>query len=96
MNVQDVKGKAKPNQARQVLLAIDLLALAGIRKVVAGVVSDMKRNREDIPAPLAEKAYSGQFKVRIPPQVHRALALQAAEEGVSLNRLASAKLSTTH
>lgn len=81
MNVQDVKGKAKPNQARQVLLAIDLLALAGIRKVVAGVVSDMKRNREDIPAPLAEKAYSGQFKVRIPPQVHRALALQAAEEG---------------
>jgi len=56
-------------------------ALAGIRKVVAGVVSDMKRNREDIPAPLAEKAYSGQFKVRIPPQVHRALALQAAEEG---------------
>ncbi len=71
-------------------------ALAGIRKVVAGVVSDMKRNREDIPAPLAEKAYSGQFKVRIPPQVHRALALQAAEEGVSLNRLASAKLSATH
>ncbi len=96
MNIQDAKGKAKPYQARQVLLAIDLLALAGIRKVVAGVVSDMKRNREDIPAPLAEKAYSGQFKVRIPPQVHRALALQAAEEGVSLNRLASAKRSTTH
>ncbi len=96
MNIQDAKGKAKPYQARQVLLAIDLLALAGIRKVVAGVVSDMKRNREDIPAPLAEKAYSGQFKVRIPPQVHRALALQAAEEGVSLNRLASAKLSATH
>lgn len=71
-------------------------ALAGIRKVVAAAVSDMKHNREDIPAPLAEKSYSGQFKVRIPPQVHRALALQAAEEGVSLNRLASAKLSATH
>jgi predicted HicB family RNase H-like nuclease len=70
-------------------------ALAGIRKTVAGVVADMKRNREDIPVPLAEKAYSGQFKVRIPPQVHRALAMQAAEEGIRLNRLASAKLAAT-
>ena len=68
-------------------------ALAGIRKIVAGAVSDMKRAREDVPAPLSEKSYSGHFKVRIPPQVHRALALQAAEQGVSLNRLASAKLS---
>lgn len=72
------------------------MALTGIRKVVAGVVADMKRNREDVPAPLAERTYSGQFKVRIPPQVHRALALQAAEAGISLNRLASAKLSATH
>ena len=71
-------------------------ALAGIRKTVAGVVADMKRNREEIPVPLAEKTYSGQFKVRIPSQVHRALALQAAEEGISLNRLASAKLAATH
>jgi predicted HicB family RNase H-like nuclease len=31
--------------------------------------------------------------VRIPPEVHRHLAMQAAEAGVSLNRLASAKLS---
>jgi predicted HicB family RNase H-like nuclease len=30
--------------------------------------------------------------LRIPPQVHRALALEAAEQGISLNRLASAKL----
>jgi predicted HicB family RNase H-like nuclease len=71
-------------------------ALAGIRKTVARVVADMKRNREEIPVPLAERVYSGQFKIRLPPQVHRALALQAAEQGVSLNRLASAKLSATN
>jgi len=35
---------------------------------------------------------SGEFQVRIPPELHRALAMQAAEQGVSLNRLASAKL----
>ena len=71
-------------------------ALAGIRKVVAGVVADMKRNNEAVPAPLAERTYSGHFKVRIPPQVHRELVLQAAEAGISLNRLASARLSAKH
>lgn len=68
------------------------LALAGIRKVVAATVTDMIANREIPPAPLAEKHYSGQFRVRIPPHVHRALALEAADQGISLNRLASAKL----
>ena len=67
-------------------------ALAGIRRVVAQSVADMKANGEEPPNPLAEKQYSGEFRVRIPPQVHRALALEAAEQGISLNRLASAKL----
>jgi predicted HicB family RNase H-like nuclease len=67
-------------------------ALSGIRKVVAGVVADLKAGGEHVPEPLAEKHYSGEFRVRIPPVVHRTLALQAAEQGVSLNRLASAKL----
>jgi predicted HicB family RNase H-like nuclease len=75
------------------LAATPEAALAGIRRVVRGVVRDMTAAGEPIPAPLAEKRYSGQFRVRIPPEVHRSLALQAAEQGVSLNRLASAKLS---
>jgi predicted HicB family RNase H-like nuclease len=70
-------------------------ALKGIRKVVAEVAADMQASGEALPAPLAEKHYSGEFRVRIPPEVHRALALQAAEQGVSLNRLASAKLAAT-
>ncbi len=67
-------------------------ALAGIRRMVTQSVADMKANSEEPPTPLAEKQYSGEFRVRIPPQVHRALALEAAEQGISLNRLASAKL----
>ena len=67
-------------------------ALKGIQKVVAGVVTDMQASGEAVPGPLAEKHYSGEFRVRIPPQLHRSLALAAAEQGVSLNRLASAKL----
>lgn len=67
-------------------------ALKGIRKVVADTVADMQAHNEPVPDALAERNYSGEFRVRIPPQVHRNLALEAAEQGVSLNRLASAKL----
>lgn len=68
-------------------------ALKGIRKVVAGIVEDMVNTGESAPDPIAGKNYSGKFMVRIPPEVHRKLAIQAAESGVSLNRLASSKLS---
>ncbi len=68
-------------------------ALKGIRKLVGKVVADMIRNEEPIPDPIATKHFSGKFMVRVPPDVHRQLAIQAAEAGVSLNRLASAKLS---
>jgi len=67
-------------------------ALKGIRNVVAEVISDMMHNGESVPQPIATKRYSGKFMVRIPPDVHRQLAIQAAEAGVSLNRLASSKL----
>ena len=67
-------------------------ALKGIRETVTAVVADMEANGEPIPTPLSEKHYSGEFRVRIPPDVHRTLAIQAAEQGISLNRLASAKL----
>ena len=68
-------------------------ALKGIRQLVSGVVDDMASNGEKIPEPLATKHFSGKFMVRVPPEVHRQLAMEAAEAHVSLNRLASAKLS---
>ena len=67
-------------------------ALKGIRKLVSECVSDLKKNGEEIPAPIAVKNYSGKFMVRVPPEIHRQLAVQAAESGVSLNRIASVKL----
>ena len=67
-------------------------ALRGVRGVVADVVADMRKNRESIPEPLAGRKFSGKFMVRVPPDVHRELTIEAAEAGVSLNRLASAKL----
>lgn len=67
-------------------------ALRGIRQTVAEVVADMLASGETAPEPMALRHYSGKFMVRIPPEVHRKLAIEAAEAGVSLNRLAGAKL----
>ena len=67
-------------------------ALKGISSVVKDCAEDMFRNDEALPMPIATRKYSGKFMVRVPPEVHRQLATQAAESGVSLNRIASAKL----
>ena len=68
-------------------------ALKGIRDVVAHVVKDMKARGEEIPEPIALKHFSGKFMVRLTPDSHRQLTLQAAEARVSLNRLVSSILS---
>ena len=74
------------------LAATPETALRGIRRVVADVVADMKASGESVPEPLATRKFSGKFMIRIPPNVHRELSIEAVEAGVSLNRLASAKL----
>ena len=68
-------------------------ALKGIRKTVEEVIRDMTDNGEEVPQPLASKHFSGKFVLRVPPEVHRNLAIQAAESGVSINRLVSSRLS---
>jgi predicted HicB family RNase H-like nuclease len=67
-------------------------ALKGIRIVVRKCVKDIAGSGKDVPAPISSKNYSGKFMVRVPPDVHRRLAVKAAEAGVSLNRVVSAKL----
>jgi predicted HicB family RNase H-like nuclease len=68
-------------------------ALQGIRKVAAEAVADMQDIGETPPIPLSNRSYSGKLLVRIPPEVHRQLATKAAEQGISLNRLISSRLS---
>ncbi|WP_409522940.1 type II toxin-antitoxin system HicB family antitoxin [Nitrincola sp. MINF-07-Sa-05] len=68
------------------------LALKGIRQLVHDCTEDMRQNNETVPEPLASKQFSGKFMVRVPPETHRLLAIEAAESGVSLNRLISSKL----
>lgn len=70
-------------------------ALQGIIKLVAEAVTDMRSNNEAVPQPISTKRFSGRLLVRIPPDVHKELTIQAAEAGVSINRIISSKLSKT-
>ncbi len=67
-------------------------ALLGLQNLIAGVLEDMEESGETPPVPLADRVYSGKFMVRIPPETHRALAIEAAEQNVSLNRLVASRL----
>jgi len=67
-------------------------ALVGLAEVVRGIVDDLAESGEPVPEPLSERAYSGKFVVRVPPEVHRRLVCEAAEQQVSLNRLVSDRL----
>ena len=67
-------------------------ALQGVVDLVDEVVADMEAAGEPIPEAIADRRYSGKFNVRVPESLHRELALAAAQEGVSLNRLVSDRL----
>ncbi|HVT15133.1 MAG TPA: toxin-antitoxin system HicB family antitoxin [Thermoanaerobaculia bacterium] len=67
-------------------------ALRGVRGVAREAVEILRQDGDRVPEPIAARAYSGVFKVRIPPEVHRGLVQEASEQGVSLNRLVTVKL----
>jgi len=52
----------------------------------------MSANGETPPVAIADRTYSGKFMVRVTPETHRRLAIDAAEQHVSLNRLAASRL----
>lgn len=67
-------------------------ALRGISALVQDIVEDMLATGETPPLPFSKREFSGKFMLRVPPQTHRRLSMEAAEQNVSLNRLVAAKL----
>jgi predicted HicB family RNase H-like nuclease len=51
----------------------------------------MQASKDAPPEPIASRRFSGKFMVRVPPELHRRLAMEAHKEGISLDRLASGK-----
>ena len=57
-----------------------------------GVKESYRKHGEPIPVAPKNKNYGGQFNVRLDKRLHRALAVEAAQVGVSLNALVAQKL----
>lgn len=68
-------------------------ALADLREAAFAWVQAMIEAGADVPPPRDEsEQFSGQFRLRVPVGLHRALAEEAEREGVSMNTLAASIL----
>lgn len=61
-------------------------ALSEIEFVVDETLKWMREEKEEIPEPLGLKKFKGNLTLRVPPEVHKKLAIKSAEEGVSINQ----------
>jgi predicted HicB family RNase H-like nuclease len=68
-------------------------ALQEITEVVRYVLEDLAESGEEIPAPLSKRPFSGNLRLRMPEDLHRTLALEAAQQHISLNQWIILKLS---
>jgi len=76
------------------LAASQVEALEGLEGLLREVVVDMEQQGEKIAVPLSERRFSGKFNVRVGEHLHRDLAMQAAEEHMSLNQYVVKKLAS--
>lgn len=68
-------------------------ALRGLEDLIGGVVADLEEQGEEVPRPLADRTYSGKLNLRLGPALHRVVALEAAEAGLSINSYLVRKIS---
>lgn len=62
-------------------------ALSGMVEVVRFVINTLEEEGKTIPVPLSKANYSGEIRFRMPTEVHRRIALEAAEQHTSINQL---------
>jgi len=67
-------------------------ALGEIKSVLQFILDDLEANKEPIPEPFGLRRFKGHLSLRVPADTHRHLAIQAAEQGVSINQFILSKL----
>ncbi|MCL2152664.1 MAG: type II toxin-antitoxin system HicB family antitoxin [Oscillospiraceae bacterium] len=67
-------------------------AYLNIREAMEGWIEVKLEFGDPIPEPISDNNYSGKFNIRIPKSLHRRLAMEAKNEGVSMNQYALYKL----
>ena len=68
-------------------------AYENIKEAMRGWIETKLENGYEVPLPIGYEDFSGKFVVRIPKSLHYRLAVEAEQEGVSLNQYALYKLS---
>ncbi|OFZ27802.1 MAG: hypothetical protein A2381_07325 [Bdellovibrionales bacterium RIFOXYB1_FULL_37_110] len=67
-------------------------ALKKIKVAVLGALEWIKEEGDEIPEPFCLHKFSGEFRVRMPPEKHRKIAIEANLQGVSMNQFIVSKL----
>ena len=62
-------------------------ALSGMVELLKFILDEMEKDGDEPPRPLNRKHYSGEIRLRMPQEVHQRIALEAAEQKVSINQL---------
>lgn len=62
-------------------------AFRGILDLVTFLLDEMKQEGVEPPPPLTKRNYSGEIRLRMPKEVHQRIAIEAAEQGTSINQL---------
>ena len=62
-------------------------AFDGIIDAVSNVLELYVEDGDTPPEPLGKKVYSGKLSLRLTPEQHKKAAMQAAEAGISINKL---------
>ena len=70
-------------------------ALREIRSAVGYALEDLDDCGEAAPEPLSKRSFSGTLNLRMSKHLHRQLAEEAAQEGISLNQWINAKLAAS-
>ena len=61
-------------------------AFKEIKFVVSEALEWLIEEKKEVPMSLGLKKFKGKLTLRIPPEIHRNLAIKSAEEGVSVNQ----------
>ena len=61
-------------------------------EVIEDTISIMKKSGKPLPKATTNKNFSGKIALRITPELHKAVAIKAMQEGESINKLIQHKL----
>jgi len=67
-------------------------ALREIIKVVEEALKWMEEDGEDLPSPFSLMKFSGKIGLRMSPEQHRRVAINASVQGISINKYITSKL----